>query len=123
MLTPQGATCVYSINNYSKQQITSLVCINAASRVVPPMHVFPGERFHGNPVEGGVYGSYMGRSCNSWMCFKVGYLTILLIGFLLLAQSYFHLMDTHHILILLLPSLPKQMVFFCIVYLLIQLIL
>ena len=30
--------------------------------------------------------------------------------------------DTHHILILLLPSLPKQMVFFCIVCL-IQLVL
>ena len=67
VLAPRGAKCVYSLNNSSKQQITTLVCVNAAGQVVPPMHVFPGERFHCNPVEGGVYGSYMGRSSNGWM--------------------------------------------------------
>ena len=45
--------CLF-FNNSSKQQITTLVCISAAGQVVPPMHVFPGEPFHGNPVEGGV---------------------------------------------------------------------
>ena len=48
--------------------------------------------------------------------FMGGYLTILLTAFLPLAQPYLYLMDTHHILILLLLSLLKQMAFFCIVY-------
>ena len=58
--------CLF-FNNSSKKQITTLVCINAAGQVVPPMHVFPGERFHCNPVESGVYGSYIWRSSNGWM--------------------------------------------------------
>ena len=31
------------------------------------MHVFPGERFKTNPLEGSVHGAYMGRSQSGWM--------------------------------------------------------
>jgi len=31
------------------------------------MHVYPGERFGYNPLEGGVDGSYFGKSPNGWM--------------------------------------------------------
>ena len=43
VLSPHGSKYVYLVNNSSKQQITTLVCINAAGQVIPPMHIFPGE--------------------------------------------------------------------------------
>ena len=67
VLSPCESKYVYSVNNSSKQQITTLVCINAAGQVMPPMHIFPGEQFHYNPLEGGVYGTYFGRSSPGWM--------------------------------------------------------
>ena len=36
VLAPRGSKCVYSLNNSSKQQITTLVCVNAAGQAVPP---------------------------------------------------------------------------------------
>ena len=56
VMAPRGAKCVYSICSPSKKQITTLVCVSAAGQVIPPMHIFPGERFRFNPLEGGVYG-------------------------------------------------------------------
>ena len=67
VMAPRGARCVYSINTSSKQQITMLACINGAGQWISPMHVFPGERFRFNPLEGGVQGAYIGRSQSGWM--------------------------------------------------------
>lgn len=67
VMAPRGAKCVYSMNSSDKQQITTLVCVSGAGHVIPPMHIFPGERFRYNPLKGGVYGSYLGRSSNGWM--------------------------------------------------------
>ena len=67
VLAPQGARNVYHITGNNKQQITTLCCISAAGGVIPPMHVYPGERFGYNPLEGGVEGAYFGKSQNGWM--------------------------------------------------------
>ena len=67
VLALQGARNVYHLTGNSKEQITTLCCISAAGGIIPPMHVFPGERFSYNPLEGGVEGSYFGKSTNGWM--------------------------------------------------------
>ena len=67
VLAPRGSRTVYSVTSSSKQQITTLACINAAGSAIPPMHVFPGERFRSNPLEGAVHGAYLGRSTSGWM--------------------------------------------------------
>ena len=41
VLAPRGARSVYSINNNNRQQITTLVAVNAAGQWIPPMHVYP----------------------------------------------------------------------------------
>ena len=50
----RGARCVYSISSPSKEQITTLACINAAGQAIPPMHIFPGQR--SEQMSGGVLG-------------------------------------------------------------------
>lgn len=67
VMTSRGAKTVYSISSSSKQQITTLACINAAGQAIPPMHIFPGQRFRSNPLEGSVHGAYLGRSPSGWM--------------------------------------------------------
>ena len=67
VLTPVGIRVVNRTTSGGKQQITTLVCYNAAGEVVPPYHVFPGERFKQNPLIGAVPNSYMGRSDTGWM--------------------------------------------------------
>ena len=64
---------MYSINNNNRQQITTLVAVNAAGQWIPPMHVYPGERFRTNPLQGGVPGAYMGRSATGWMTAELFY--------------------------------------------------
>ena len=44
VMAPCGARCIYSISTPSKEQITTLACINAAGQAIPPIHVFPGQR-------------------------------------------------------------------------------
>ena len=46
VLAPRGSKTVYSVTSSNKQQLTTLACINASGSAIPPMHVFPGERFH-----------------------------------------------------------------------------
>lgn len=41
--------------------------------VVPPFHVFPGERFKENPLKNAVPNSYFGRSDNGWMTASLFY--------------------------------------------------
>ena len=67
VMAPRGAKSVYAVTSASKQQITTLACINAAGSAIPPMHIFPGERFRSNPLEGAVHGAYLGRSPSGWM--------------------------------------------------------
>ena len=67
VLAMRGAKCMYSLNNPGKQQITTLVCVNATGQAIPPMYIFPGERFHFEPLKDGIYGSYLGRSASGWM--------------------------------------------------------
>ena len=51
ILAPKGEKHVYHVTGSSKQQITTLVCINAAGGTIPPMHIFPGVRFSYNRME------------------------------------------------------------------------
>ena len=50
VLAACGATQVCHVASSNKQQITVLCCISAAGGVVPPMRIFPGERFGYNPL-------------------------------------------------------------------------
>lgn len=68
VLALKGADTVYNVTGSNKRQITTLCCISAAGGVVSPMHIYPGERFGYNPLEGGVDGAYFGKSPNGWMC-------------------------------------------------------
>ena len=38
-----------------KEQITTLCAISAVGDVIPPMHIFSGQRFWYNPLKGGGY--------------------------------------------------------------------
>lgn len=58
---------VHNITGNSKDQITCLCAVNAAGEILPPMHVFAGERFHFNPMNKCVPGTFFGRSPNGWM--------------------------------------------------------
>ena len=67
VLAPTGVKHVYHSTSSSKVQITTLVCINAAGNAIPPMHIFPGQRFSYNPMHGCVEGAYFGKSPNGWI--------------------------------------------------------
>ena len=67
VLTTQGIRNVYHVTGNGKEQVTTLCAVSAAGGVIPPMHVFPGERFTYNPLEGGIDGAYCGKSSNGWM--------------------------------------------------------
>jgi hypothetical protein len=58
---------MYMVTGNNKSQITVLCCVSAAGAAIPPMQIFPGERFSYNPLENGVPGSYFGKSGNGWM--------------------------------------------------------
>ena len=58
---------VNSITSDTKQQMTTLCAVNAAGDIVPPTHIFSGERYKSNPMEGCVDGTFFGRSPNSWI--------------------------------------------------------
>ena len=90
------------------------------------MHAFPGERFHCNPVEGGIYGSYMGRSSNDWMDSDLfyGWLSNHFVNWIPPARPALLLLDGHSSHInLATAKFAQQMAFFCIVYPLTQLML
>ena len=46
---------VNSITSDTKQQMTTLCAVNAAGDIVPPTHIFSGERYKSNPMEGCVH--------------------------------------------------------------------
>ena len=55
VLAPRGTKTVY------RTCITTLVDISASGGIIPPFHIFSGERFSYNPLEGAVEGAYFGR--------------------------------------------------------------
>ena len=58
---------VYAVTGYSKQQITTLCAGSASGEVIPPMHIFPGQCFAYNPLDGAVPGAYFGKSQSVWI--------------------------------------------------------
>ncbi|XP_021345515.1 uncharacterized protein LOC110445301 [Mizuhopecten yessoensis] len=57
---------VYTISGSDKTSITILACANASGHLLPPMHVFPGERSF-NPLHDAVPNSILGRTKSGWM--------------------------------------------------------
>jgi hypothetical protein len=67
ILAPRGSKNVYSTCSSDKSQITVLACMSATAHYLPPMLVFPGERFRGyNPLEGFTE-AVLGRTKSGWM--------------------------------------------------------
>ena len=65
-LAPIGSTCktVYSSCAAQRYHNTTLVTISASGQIIPHMHIFPGQQFAYNPLEGG---DYFGCSSNGWI--------------------------------------------------------
>ena len=70
MLAPHGTRTVYRICSAKKEQ---LVAVSASGGIILPFHIFPGERFSYNPLEGGVEGAYFGRLSNGWIITQLFY--------------------------------------------------
>ena len=66
VLAMRGSSVVYNFSNSDKSQLTVLACCSANAIYLPPMIVYPGVRFHYNPLEG-FENAVMGRSENGWM--------------------------------------------------------
>ena len=49
------ACSVNSTTSDTKQQMTTLCAVNAGGDIVPPTHIFSGERYKRNPMEGCVH--------------------------------------------------------------------
>ncbi|CAG2246721.1 unnamed protein product [Mytilus edulis] len=67
ILAAKGSKNVYSTCSADKSQITVLACMSATAHTyLPPMLVFPGERFRYNPLEGFTE-AVLGRTKTGWM--------------------------------------------------------
>ncbi|CAG2184999.1 unnamed protein product [Mytilus edulis] len=66
ILAAKGSKNVYSTCSADKSQITVLACMSATAHYLPPMLVFPGERFRYNPLEGFTE-AVLGRTKTGWM--------------------------------------------------------
>ena len=97
ILGPKGEKHVYHVTGSSKQQITTLVCINAAGSSIPPMHIFPGIRFSYNPMEGCVDGAYFGKSDSGWITQELfyGWLTNHFVRYITPSRPVCLLVDGH----------------------------
>ena len=73
VLAVRNARNVYCATGDSKEQITTLCAANAAGNVLPPMHIFSGERFKSNPMNDCVENAYFGRSPKGWMSTELFY--------------------------------------------------
>jgi len=69
----KNAKDVYATTGDSKDQTTCLCAASAAGEVLPPMHIFAGERFRFNPMAGCVTDAYFGRSPNGWISTELFY--------------------------------------------------
>ena len=66
VLAQTGARHVYNVTSSSKQQITVMVCFNAFGDFVPPLIVYPGERFRDTGISNFPEAIY-GHTSNGWM--------------------------------------------------------
>ncbi|CAC5358022.1 unnamed protein product [Mytilus coruscus] len=66
ILAAKGSKIVYSTCSADKSQITVLACMSATAHYLPPMLVFPGERFRHNPLEGFTE-AVLGRTKTGWL--------------------------------------------------------
>ena len=73
VLCLSGTKDVYQITGSSREKITTLCAISASGNIIPPMHLFPGQRFKYNPLEGCVPGAYFGKSPSGWMTTELFY--------------------------------------------------
>ncbi|MEW8547694.1 MAG: hypothetical protein AB2693_29655 [Candidatus Thiodiazotropha sp.] len=62
----KGAPVVYNFSTSDKTQITVMAAVSATGHYIPPMLVYPGQRFTYNPLEG-FEEAAMGRSDSGWM--------------------------------------------------------
>ena len=73
VLALAGTRDVYHAVSDTKEQITTLCAISAAGDVIPPMHIFSGQRFRYNPLEGGVSEAYFAKSEKGWITTELFY--------------------------------------------------
>ena len=66
VLAEKGARHVYQVTLSTKQQITVMVCFNAMGQYVPPLIVFPCERFRDSGIHEFPEANY-GQTVNGWM--------------------------------------------------------
>lgn len=58
-----GVRDVYQVTGNTKAQISLLCAVSAIGNVIPPMHIFPSQRFKNNhSMEGCVLMSYFGKA-------------------------------------------------------------
>ena len=67
VLALAGTRDVFQATTDKKEQITTLCAISAAGDAIPPMHIFSGQRFWYNPLDGCVSGAYFGKSEKCWI--------------------------------------------------------
>ena len=67
VVSARKARDLYAVTGYSKEQITTLCAGSASGEMIPPMHIFAGQRFSYNPLEGAVPGAYFGKSQSGWI--------------------------------------------------------
>ena len=62
----KGAPVVYHFGNSDKTQMTVMAAASASGHFIPPMIIYPGQRFSYNPLDGFEEAAF-GRSENGWM--------------------------------------------------------
>ena len=67
VLALSGAKNVYQVTADTKEQVITLCATSAAGIAIPPMHIFSGQRFWYNPLDGCVAGAYFGKSEKGWI--------------------------------------------------------
>ncbi|KAL5015099.1 hypothetical protein ScPMuIL_009369 [Solemya velum] len=66
VLGAKGSKVVYNFTSSNKTEITVMACMSASGHYLPPMIVYPGQRFTSNLLEG-FQEATLGRSQNGWM--------------------------------------------------------
>ena len=55
----------------AKSKLQPFCAVSAAGDVIPPMHIFAGERFKCNPMNNCIDNAYFGRSANGWISIEL----------------------------------------------------
>ena len=67
IVVAKGISNAYQISSPSKEQITTLVCGFANGTVLPPYHVYPGQRINAQWTQDCVDDAYFGVTSKGWM--------------------------------------------------------